>query len=119
MTTSDFSLLPQHVRPLKYHLTLTPDLERFTFRGEETVDIEVTRSTRELVLNAIEIKVRAASVVHGNGAKTAAERISYDESAETVTFTFGSPIPVGTAQLALRFTGELNDRLHGFYRSSY
>ncbi|MFH1141484.1 MAG: M1 family metallopeptidase [Chloroflexota bacterium] len=119
MTTSEFSLLPQHVRPLKYRLTLTPDMERFTFRGEETVDIEVTRSTREIVLNAIEIKVLAASVVHGDGTKIAAEWISYDESAETVTFTFGSPIPVGTAQLVLRFTGELNDRLHGFYRSSY
>ncbi len=125
MTTSDFSLLPQHVRPLKYRLTLTPDLERFTFRGEETVDIEVTRSTREIVLNANEIKVRAASVAHGDGTRggletiTPAERISYDEASETITLAFGIPIPAGKAKLALRFTGELNDRLHGFYRSSF
>ena len=69
MTTSDFTLLPQHISPLKYRLTLTPDLERFTFRGAETVDIEVTRSTPEIVLNANEIKVLAASVTYEDGTR--------------------------------------------------
>ena len=119
MTASEFSRLPDKVRPLKYHLTLTPDLERFTFRGEETVDLEIAEPTTEVVLNAVEIEVQSASVVHGDGTTTTSERIDYDEPAETVTFAFGAPLPAGRAQLVLQYTGELNDRLQGFYRSSY
>ena len=119
MTTSQRSTLPQHVRPLKYRITLAPDLEQFTFSGEETIDIEAAQPTSEIVLNAVEIQVQAASVILGNGATIAADRTEYDESKETVTFFFGSQLPKGQMQLSLQFTGILNDRLHGFYRSTY
>ena len=37
-----------------------------------------------------------------------------------MTFTFAQPLPVGqTAHLALDFTGELNNKMKGFYRSKY
>ena len=36
-----------------------------------------------------------------------------------VSFDFAESIPVGSAELAIEFTGELNDKLRGFYRSSY
>ena len=42
MTTEERVILPGHVRPLKYQLTLAPDLERFTFSGEETIDLEIS-----------------------------------------------------------------------------
>ena len=119
MTTAEFSPLPPYVRPTKYRLTLTPDLERFTFSGEETIDIQILEPAAEILLNAIEIEVQAASLVRSDGATTAASRIEYDKPAETVTFSFDGPLPVGQAQLVLQFTGELNDRLHGFYRSTY
>ncbi len=119
MTTPGFSQLPPHVRPVKYRLTLTPDMERFTFTGEESVQIDIVQPTRQIVLNAIEIQVQAASVRLGDGSMLPAEEISYDESAETVTLVMGEELAAGRAQLELRFTGELNDRLHGFYRSSY
>lgn len=39
---------------------------------------------------------------------------------ETVTLHFGAgALPVGSAQLVLTFTGELNDKMKGFYRSKY
>ena len=119
MTTSEFLPLPSHVRPVKYRLTLTPDLVRFTFGGEETIDLEVLQSTSEIVLNAAEIEVQSASVARRDGATEAAQRIEYDKAAETVTIAFGNPLPPGQAKLALQFTGELNDRLQGFYRSTY
>lgn len=43
--------------------------------------------------------------------------IVYDGENEMVTFRFTNPLPVGTAQLELTFTGELNDKMKGFYRS--
>ena len=119
MTIPKFFQLPAKVRPLKYSLTLAPDLERFTFRGEETVDIEVTEATSKIVVNAMELQVQAASVVLGDGTTVVAEQPVYDEDAETVTFDFGRDLPIGRGQLQVEFTGELNDRLRGFYRSIY
>ena len=36
-----------------------------------------------------------------------------------MTFTFGSELEPGPADLHLEFTGDLNDKLRGFYRSQY
>lgn len=37
-----FERLPELVKPTHYALTLSPDLKNFTFRGQETADIEVS-----------------------------------------------------------------------------
>lgn len=38
---------------------------------------------------------------------------------ETVAVNFPGPLPVGRGLLSLNFTGELNDKLKGFYRCKY
>jgi puromycin-sensitive aminopeptidase len=38
---------------------------------------------------------------------------------ETLTLSFGEPIPVGEGSLEFHFTGELKDKMKGFYRSKY
>ncbi len=115
---TDRSILPASVRPSKYRITLAPDLERFTFRGEETVEIQVLEPTDRIVVNAVEIEVQSAAVSHG-GSPVQAQKIEYDASAETATFVFSSPLPKGQVHLNIQFTGQLNDRLQGFYRSTY
>ncbi len=112
------SLLPATVRPIKYEVTLSPDLVACTFTGEETIDIEVRQSTAQIVLNAAELEIHEASLLR-NGQQLPAERIDLDAEAETATLTFARPLPTGTMQLALRFSGVLNDKLRGFYRSDY
>lgn len=53
-------------------------------------------------------------------AYTCAEKdIVYDKEQETVIFNFPNTLPHGLAQLSLKFTGELNDKMKGFYRSKY
>ena len=41
MPSADAVVLPANVIPVKYRMTLQPDLETFTFRGEQTVDIDI------------------------------------------------------------------------------
>ena len=43
----------------------------------------------------------------------------YDKETETVVFNFPNTLPKGNATLELKFTGELNDKMKGFYRSKY
>ena len=45
--------------------------------------------------------------------------ISHCTEEETVAISFPSPLPVGRGLLSLNFTGELNDKLKGFYRCKY
>lgn len=118
MSTTGTSLLPVEVRPLKYRMTLAPNLADFTFSGEETIEIEVRQSTSEIVLNAAELDVQSAHLQQ-EGQLIPADEIRADASAETVTLRFGTALPTGAAQLSLRFTGQLNDQLRGFYRSEY
>src|SRR5207247_11186092 len=42
-----------------------------------------------------------------------------DEAAERARLTFPRTLTPGEWRLTLRFTGILNDKLHGFYRSTY
>ena len=116
---SNAVMLPGDVRPVLYDLTLTPDLDSFTFAGEETVDVEVLESTSSVTLNCAEIEVASCRVTAADGAELTPADTSFDEQAETVTFSFDRPLPIGPARLHVEFSGVLNDLLRGFYRSRY
>ena len=119
MTTVSAYRLPTNVRPVRYAITLTPDLEGFTFAGEETIDLELSEAVSAISLNAIELEVSWAELTPAGGGAISTSGITLDEEMETVTFTFDREIPAGAASLAIRFSGTLNDQLRGFYRSRY
>ncbi len=118
MPTVDALLLPTNVRPIHYQINLQPYMDKFTFDGLEVIDIDIREPTSEIVLNAAEMRVSAGMVIK-DGRWIRAASISQDEATETVTLTFPETIEAGPAQLDLRFAGELNDKLRGFYRSQY
>ena len=118
MPSADAVVLPSNVRPTKYRMTLQPDLETFTFKGEQTIDIEIVEPTARIKLNAAELEISKVSL-RRNGLAIPAHSISLEEGAETATLDFGQTLSHGTAQLEMEFTGILNDRLVGFYRSEY
>ena len=118
MPTTDAVVLPSNVRPRHYRITLQPDLDKFTFDGLELIDVEIAETTSEIVLNADEMQVHTATLVK-DGSSQRATAITPDGERETVTLSFANPIAPGAAQLDLRFTGALNDKLRGFYRSQY
>jgi puromycin-sensitive aminopeptidase len=112
------SLLPTEVQPVKYQITLSPNLTDFTFAGEETIEIKVKQPTSHIVFNAAELEIQEAYLLR-DGQRIPAQAVALDADAETATLTFATPLPTGTMQLFLRFTGILNDKLRGFYRSEY
>lgn len=110
--------LPQHVIPMRYDLRLEPDLTTLTFRGEETVTVTVKEATSEIVLNAAELHVLEAVI--GNDAKVLHHgTVEIEESTERCRLRFPVKLEPGTWRLRLAFTGVLNDKLRGFYRSRY
>ena len=115
---ADAFRLPRQVLPLRYDLRLEPDLKAATFAGRETITVAVSRPTKTIILNAVELQITSASIDNGKGLSHRAV-IRLDEPAERCRLTFPSVIPTGKWLLSLSFRGRLNDKLRGFYRSTY
>src|SRR5260370_27140673 len=99
-------------------MRLEPDLEADTCAGQERVAITVSEPVSEILLNAAELVIQSVSVQTADGPVVEGSA-SLDEAAERARLAFPQPIPPGEHRLTLAFTGVLNDRLHGFYRSTY
>ena len=110
--------LPNDIIPSRYSITLFPNLQEFTFSGEEEILLEITGPVKEIILHAVELEINSAEIFIGK-TKTKSQSISYDEKAETATIKFGKTISKGQRKLKLTFTGILNDKMRGFYRSKY
>ena len=119
MPKSNAVMLPADVKPIRYALTLTPDLGDFTFRGDESIEIEVLEPTSTIALNSAEIAIQSCTLTLSDGSALSPVETSVNEEDETAAFRFGVELPAGRATLALEFSGELNDKLRGFYRSKY
>src|SRR5215813_11707635 len=110
--------LPATVVPKRYDLRLEPDLTAATFAGEAVITVEVETTVTEIVCNAAELAIQSAALTR-DGSVPIHGSITLDTASERARFVFPAAIAPGEWKLTLRFTGTLNDRLHGFYRSTY
>ena len=110
--------LPDTVIPVRYELKLTPDLSAWTFAGEEKVTLQVREAVREIILNAAELELQSVSLETAAG-KILPGHAVFDSANERAVLSFAETVPAGAAELRIEFSGILNDKLHGFYRSTY
>ncbi|MFM7263634.1 MAG: M1 family metallopeptidase, partial [Acidimicrobiales bacterium] len=103
--------LPRTVLPRRYDLSLEPDLANASFTGTVTVTCEVVTAADEIVLNAKEIDVSRVTV---NGADS---RFSLHDATERLVID--ARVPAGPVTVMVEFTGILNDKLRGWYRSTF
>ncbi len=110
--------LPSHIRPDRYRIMLKPDLEGFTFSGEEVVYFDINKPTGEITLHAVDLEI---SEVEFKNTQSVIRnpKIVPNPKNETVTFKLPKKVPVGKGELSLKFKGVLSDKLKGFYRSRY
>ena len=115
--------LPSHISPISYKLTIKPDLESFTFSGNEIIKININKEVNKITLHSKDIDIETASISNGKSKTKRAEifssKITYDTENETVTLHFKNKINIGINNLSLLFKGIINDSLRGFYRSKY
>ncbi len=105
--------LPSTVVPSAYDLVLEPDLDAATFAGEVSILVEVVEATTEVVLNATDLQIDSAEV-DGRVAE-----VTLDADHGRATLRLREPVAAGPATVHLRFRGTLNDKLRGFYRSTF
>jgi puromycin-sensitive aminopeptidase len=110
--------LPTSVVPSHYDLTLQPELEEAVFSGSVRIRLTVTEPVSEIVLNAKELEIDEALLSSASGPVPVVD-VTLLPALERAAFALASPLPAGEYELELRFRGILNDKLAGFYRSSF
>ncbi|MCI0355857.1 MAG: M1 family metallopeptidase, partial [Acidobacteria bacterium] len=108
-------LLPGNVIPEHYDLTLSPDLQKATFAGEEAIKVRVVSSVDTITLHALEIEFLEVTVRQGKASHKAT--VTLDAAGQTATFQLPSKLEPGSASVHIRYNGILNDQLRGFYLS--
>ncbi|HEU4341522.1 MAG TPA: M1 family metallopeptidase, partial [Candidatus Binatia bacterium] len=110
--------LPTTITPERYEIRLAPDLSTATFAGEERIFLHIHDPVRQIVLNAAELEFQAVSVKDGDGAAITGTA-ALDAENEQAALNFPQELTPGAWELQITFAGILNDKLHGFYRSTY
>ncbi|KAG5979182.1 hypothetical protein E4U55_005468 [Claviceps digitariae] len=121
---ADREILPDNVRPTHYHVSLK-DLEfnNWTYQGTVTIDSEIVKPTKQIIINTLELKLTHSKVVVDQTKSSQAiesTQFTYDERAQRATITFDQELPVAKkASVVITFEGIINNDMAGFYRSKY
>jgi aminopeptidase N len=110
--------LPRTVEPETYRIEIEPNVASATFSGTVSMDVTVLEPVESIVLNAAELAVSDVDVVTADGS-TAHCTVRFDDELEQVVFESPTTLGPGPCTVSCRFTGTLNDKLRGFYRSTY
>jgi aminopeptidase N len=110
--------LPKDVVPLQYTAHIMPDVAGNTFRGTQTVEIEVLKPTSAIMLNADNLQIDAASLA-GKGIGSLKLDPILDARQQTLRFELAQPLAPGKYELALQFRGQINREGRGLFYVNY
>src|SRR4249919_3458503 len=111
--------LPRTVIPSRYDLTVQPDLGQATFSGSEDVALIVEQPVERVLLNAVDLEIDDGWLAYDDGTVLRLEHVDLDPDLQRAALSFEAPVVAGEWTLHLEFRGVLNDKLRGFYRSTY
>ncbi|MEW6761160.1 MAG: M1 family metallopeptidase [Pseudomonadota bacterium] len=110
--------LPKDVIPLQYSAHIMPDVAGNSFRGTQTVEIEVLTRTSLIMLNADNLEIDAASLSGKEIGKLALKPI-LDRGQQTLRFELAKPLAPGKYALDLAFKGQINREGRGLFYVNY
>ena len=108
-------VLPAGVTPSHYDIELTPDIQQMTFFGVVRIAIDVSRPTRTVTLNALDLTFRSVTL----DAAQEARAVSFDGERQTVALSFAAPVTVGKHVLAIVYAGRINAHAAGLFAVDY
>lgn len=112
--------LSSHVSPSRYRLMIHPSHDHQSFKGEETIELTLSKPTKSIILHSADLTIESAEIFGSETSKKLwqAAEISYNPEDEIATFTFAKAV-IGKCELKLKFRGNITEKLAGFYRSTY
>ncbi len=116
MADEDHKSVGGNVKPVNYSLVVDTNLKTFRFRGKLVIKVKVRESANEIALYAKELEIKGVTVRTKQGEQKATWK--HDPVHNILTIKFKEGVS-GDAELLFDYIGVNNDRLYGFYRSSY
>ena len=110
--------LPRNVQPTNYDIEVVPNAETMTFDGKVRINIDVLEPTDRIVLNAVDMSFANVQLGRTNG-KNLKPKTGIDAAAQTATFTFDQPLPVGSYLLSMDYSGKINTQANGLFALDY
>jgi aminopeptidase N len=105
------------ITPQQYTLTIEPDLDRFTFAGRVTLDVTADQPTDTITLDCAELAIWGCRIQPEKLDDKPEEcAFTLDPAKERLTIHLPGRLS-GPIQLDIDYTGRINDRMAGFYRS--
>jgi aminopeptidase N len=105
--------LPENARPENYKLAFTPDLDKATFEGDETITLRMLKPGSEITLNAVDIDFHDVTVTSGGSTQKA--KVTPEKEKEMVVLSVEKPLAVGPVTVHITYSGILNDEMRGLY----
>ena len=90
---------------------LEPDLDNATFAGSVSIDVTAVDEVASVALNADELDIASVRI---DGAP-----VPFHLDAVAERLIIEAPLDTGDAVIDITFTGTLNDKLRGWYRSTF
>ena len=108
--------LPKQVVPTDYAIRIVPKIDKLAFTGTETIKVSVRSPARQIVLNALELEITAASI---DGKPLPKSAIQLDRKQELLTLAVPNELVAGEHSVTLAFTGKINEQGAGLFYAAY
>ena len=105
-----------NIFPINYDLTFVPDLSKFIFNGTEIITVNCPKPTNVISMHCAEIKIKSCIVKNNN--KAIKTILKLNPKKEELNIKLSKKIK-GKSVIEINFSGILNEKLLGFYRSQY
>ena len=111
--------LPKHSSPTRYKIELCPDLEEKRFQGKVEININILDKTKEISLNVAELDIDTIAINLSESNSIEILDWEIDDQYEIMKVNFSDYLSLGEINLSISYSGLLNDKLRGFYHSTF
>jgi len=108
--------LPLNIIPKNYDLIFEPNLKDFTFKGKETIKINLKESAEKIILHSKDLDIKKIFL---DEKEIDTLNIKFNKDFEIMIINLPKKVSSGNHKLYIEFNGILNEDLLGFYRSKY
>jgi tricorn protease interacting factor F2/3 len=102
--------------PAHYHISLTPDLSRFRFLGRVDISGKLTQPADEIVLHSLELEIASSRALIKDHWESCTATLEPDREQVRIRLPETTS---GDIRVRIEYSGSINDRMAGFYRSRY
>jgi puromycin-sensitive aminopeptidase len=113
--------LPPNVVPVSYDIRIAPNLEDASFSGDESIQIQISGDgANSIWLHSKDLTIDSANLIVDKVKLPLKVEMSPETAmAQLVPTTPSHHLNNGVYEIGLHFSGQLNDKLVGFYKSTF